>query len=278
MNKNILIVSDSSCDIASPGNELIKTVPLTISADGKEYIDNSNLNVGEMLSFLASYNGRSYTSCPTVSAWLEAFDGAKQIIAITMTSALSGTYNAACAARDMYLQEHPDANVFVIDTLSTGPEQRLMCEKTIELVNGGLSYGDIVEKLRRYLKRTRLFFSLASLHNFAQNGRVSKIVAQAVGILNMRIVATASNAGNIEVIAKCRGKQRAKSEILSKLSEAGFRGGKVRICHVEGEEFAREIEEEIKNLFPDCDVSVYEAGGLCSYYAERGGILIGCEC
>ena len=80
---------------------------------------------------MAAYKGRSYTACPSVDSWITSFGEADRIYIVTMTSALSGTYNSAVVAKKMYLQDHPDAEVHVFDTLSTGPEQRLLIEKLI---------------------------------------------------------------------------------------------------------------------------------------------------
>ena len=79
-----------------------------------------------MLDYLAEYKGRSYTACPSVDGWLEAFKGADEIYVVTITSSLSGAYNAAMAARELYLQAHEEAKVAVFDSLSTGPEMLLI--------------------------------------------------------------------------------------------------------------------------------------------------------
>lgn len=278
MELKIKIVSDSSCDISAAANTDISIAPLTISADGRDYIDNESTNIHEMLDNLARYNGRSFSACPNVEMWLNSFGDADIIYCIAMTSGLSGTYNSACAARDLYMQKNPEAKVFVLDTLSTGPEQRLIVEKAKELSVSGLEFEDVCQELENYKNKTRLFFSLASLHNFAQNGRVSKLVASAVGMLSMRIVGTASREGTLEMVSKCRGELKAKSALLELFKEAGYNGGRINLCHVENEKFAQEIKAEILTSYPDADVSVYPAGALCSYYAERGGLLVGIEC
>lgn len=281
MNSNelkIKVVSDSSCDIAAPGDGEIFTAPLTISADGRDFIDDVNLDVHEMLDFLEKSKGRSFSACPNVEMWLKAFGDADVIYCIAMTSAISGTYNAACAARDIYLQEHPNAKVYVKDTLSTGPEQRLIAEKALELAKAKVPFEEACAEIEKYSSKTRLFFTLASLHNLAQNGRVSKIVASAVGILSMKIVCTASSEGTLETLGKHRGEKKAKTAILEHMKEAGYMGGKVAICHVENPSFAEEVKNAILERFPKAGILVYPTRGLCGYYAERGGLLVGCEC
>ena len=152
-----------------------------------------------------------------------------------------------------------------------------MMEKLVELNEKGLSFTEVCETAHSYLKQTRLFFSFRSLHNFAQNGRVSKTVAAAVGMLGLRIVGTASAQGTIEPITKCRGDKRAVKTLLSELENIGFCKGKLRIGHTMNPDLAEELAAIIHKKYPQSDVLVYPARGLCSYYGERGAIFFGVE-
>ncbi|MBO4679182.1 MAG: DegV family protein, partial [Lachnospiraceae bacterium] len=108
--------------------------------------------------------------------------------------------------------------------------------------------------------------------------RVSKIIASAVGIMNIRILGTASKEGTIEPVGKCRGEKKLIETVLQEIKKIGYKGGKIRICHVENEELAKAIIEGLKRDFGKIDIKSILAGGLCSFYAEKGGIIIGCEC
>lgn len=274
----IKLAADSSCDCVEIGKTLFQSVPLTISTDEKSYHDDKDLNIHQMLDELADYKGRSYTACPGVEDWLNSFENADTVYVGTITSGLSGAYNSALAARDIYLQEHPEAKVHVFDSLSTGPELRLLMEKLDELVQQGLDFDAVCKNAADYLRRTRLFFSLQSLHNFSQNGRISKVVAATVGVLGIRIVGTASPEGTLQPLAKSRGDRKALPELLSQITSAGYCGGKLRISHIENETLAEKFAAMVRERFPSADILIYPAGGLCSYYAERGGLLIGIEC
>ena len=276
--KKIRILADSSSDLTGLNGMDFSSVPLTISANDIDYVDDEKLDTHAMLDTLMAYKGRSYTACPGVEQWMREFEGADEIYVATITSNLSGTYNAACTARDLYLQTHPDAKICVFDTLSTGPEMRLFVEKIASLVKHGLAFDEVCVKAKDYLKHTRLFFVLESLHCLAQNGRVSKLTASAVEMLGMRLVGTASTQGTLEVLTKVRGKVKAKAALLDHLKEALYKGGRLAISYVESLEFAQSVKDAILAEFPNADISLYPARGLCSYYAERGGLLLGCEC
>ena len=272
------IVTDSSCDIWELNGVDFAVAPMTISTDNKHYVDNQELDVRLMSEDLAKYKGVSHTACPSVGSWLDCYEGYDEVFVVTLTGAMSGTYNSAMTAKGIYEEENENVKIHVFDSLSTGPEMRLLIEKLKEMVEENLTFEEIVEKGQDYLNHTRLFFALKSLHNFAMNGRVSKAVASAIGVLNISIFATASEEGTIQQISKCRGEKKVVKSMIEHLENAGYHGGKVRISHADNLKLAHNVRDKILELYPHADIIVYPMGGLCTYYAEIGGLLVGCEC
>lgn len=272
------IVADSSCDMWELNGVDFAVAPMTISTDNKHYVDNQELDVHLMSEELAKYKGVSHTACPSVGSWLDCYEGFDEVFVITLTGAMSGTYNSAMTAKGIYEEENENVKVHVFDSLSTGPEMRLLIEKLKEMIDEDLPFEEIVEKGQDYLNHTRLFFALKSLHNFATNGRVSKAVASAIGVLNISIFATASEEGTIQQISKCRGEKKVVKSMIEHLENAGYHGGKVRISHADNLKLAHNVRDKILELYPNADIIVYPMGGLCTYYAEIGGLLVGCEC
>lgn len=272
------IVADSSCDMWELNGVDFAVAPMTISTDNKHYVDNQELDVHLMSEDLAKYKGVSHTACPSVGSWLDCYEGYDEVFVVTLTGAMSGTYNSAMTAKGIYEEENENVKVHVFDSLSTGPEMRLLIEKLKEVIEEDLTFEEIVEKGQDYLKHTRLFFALKSLHNFAMNGRVNKAVASAIGVLNISIFATASEEGTIQQISKCRGEKKVVKSMIEHLENAGYHGGKVRISHADNLKLAHSVRDKILELYPHADIIVYPMGGLCTYYAEIGGLLVGCEC
>ena len=271
------IIADSSCDLKNFPNAPFETVPLSLSTDEKNYVDNEDLDVKEMMDYLYSHHGRSYTACPSTQSWLDAFQGADEIYVVTITSGLSGTFSSANIAKEQFLSKHLDAKICVVDSLSTGPGLVLLIEKIAEYKAEGKSFEEIEKQIVFYQKSLKLYFALQSLHNLAANGRVNKLVASAIGIMNIRILGTASPEGTIDPIAKCRGDKKVLEKMIDEIKSCGYHGGKIRICHVENLELANLIASKIRDIFGNVDLRIIPARGLCSFYAERGGIILGCE-
>lgn len=273
----IKIVTDSSADILELGGFPFESAPLKIITDNKEYVDNKNLNVYNMVNDLSIYKGRSSTSCPNENDWLNTFENADIIFCVTITGTLSGSYNSAKLAKSSYEEMYPERKVFVLNSLSAGPEIALMLEKIKELVLENLTFDEIVRKIEEYIKHTGLLFMLESMKNLANNGRVSPLVAKAAGLLGIRVVGKASEQGDLEPLNKCRGQEKALDTIADHLKEMGLKMGKVRIAHCFNQTAANSLKEKILHLIPSAEIRITECRGLCSYYAEKGGMLIGFE-
>lgn len=275
--EKVKIVADSSCDIKELKQVAFESAPLKIITAEKEYVDDENLDVYGMVTDLRAYSGKSKTSCPNVGDWLAAFGDAEYVFVYTITATLSGAYNAAMIAKREYEEKYPERRVFVMNTLSTGAEMALLMEKTEELILAGKEFDEICETVTAYGQKTGLLFLLESMKNLANNGRVSPIVAKMAGLLGIRLLGKASDVGDIEPVSKCRGEKNAIETTFAQMKALGFGGGKVRITHSFNENAANSLKALITAEFPNVDVTVYALGGLTSFYAEKGGLIVGFE-
>lgn len=273
----IRIVSDSSSNIFEFEGVDFCSVPLKICTQAKEYVDDPALDVEQMVEEIRRQEGRSGSSCPNTGEWLEAFGDADCIFALAITSQLSGSCSAAMQAREEYLSAHPTAKVCVLDTLSTGPEMLLLMEKLRELILNGNTFEQIEAEIRSYMQHTHLFFALKSLTNLARNGRVNPAMAALAGALGICVVGKASDEGTLEQMHKCRGEKRVLKAVMQEMKISGYRGGKARIDHCMNPEIAEQFRDMLLAEFPDCDVRIGICKGLCSFYAEKGGFLLGFE-
>ena len=194
-------------------------------------------------------------------------------------SPLQAAFRAAAARhlpqRNAARSRIPLAAFFVVDTLSAGPEIALLIEKSAAELRSGKSFEEVCTAVQQYQRRTHLLFALESMHNLAQNGRISKLAATMAGVLGIRAVGQASEEGTLEMLGKCRGARKTQELLLSEMVRLGYRGGSVRIGHCRNATFALELCTELRRRFPGAEVKSYPLRGLCSYYAEHGGIMLG---
>ena len=271
------IVADSSCDLLTLDGADFVSVPLSIRTDTEEFCDDANLDVDAMVSTLRETKGRSYSACPNIADWESAFGESGNVIAFTITSALSGSYNAACVAKKNCEERNPARRICVVDSLSAGPEIALLIERALYELRSHADFDKACESLNTYQTHTHLLFALESMHNLAQNGRVSKLAATMASVLGIRAIGQASAEGTLEMLGKCRGARKTLEFLLREMERLGYKGGRGRIGHCQNEALAQELCSELLHLFPQADIKSYPLRGLCSYYAERGGIMLGFE-
>ena len=273
---NYKIVVDSSSDLLEIEGVDLASAPLKINAGTREFVDNADLDVNGMVEYLKTFSERTSTSCPSAGEWIESFGDAERVFCITITSNLSGSYNAALAAKGEYEAEHPERKVCVLDSLSTGPEMVLMVEKIRELMAQGVDFDTVGEMLVQYAEDTQMVFALGSLNNLARNGRVNPAVAKVCGVLGIRIVGKVTD-GRLDPQSKCRGEKRSIQEMVKLMGEMGYNGGKIRICHAVNPEGAQAMADLVLEKWPGVDLEIRPARGLVCYYAEINGLLMAFE-
>lgn len=274
----IKIVTDSASNMYGLEGVDFEVAPLKIITNEKEYVDDALLDVEAMVKDLKEYKGRSGTACPGVGDWLDAFEGYDIIYCVTIISTLSGSYNSAMTAKQQYEEENPGKKVFVLDSYSAGAEMKLHVEKLRDLVLEGKDFDAVCKEIVEYKeKHTSLIFSLESLTNLANNGRVSHAVAKIAGLIGIRMVGDVSEDGQLHPTNKCRGEKKALIEIYNNMKRLGYNGGKLLIDHCYNEVLANNLKEKTLEEFPNATVLLAPTGGLCSFYAEKGGLIIGFE-
>lgn len=271
------IVTDSSANLRSLDEVEFQSVPLTIRVEDREFVDDESLDLEDMLQTLATTKSKSSSSCPNIEDYLAAFGDADRIFCITITSNLSGSFNAARLAKEEYESTYPDRKVYVIDSLSAGPELKLLAHKVLDMIKSSALYEDICQKISEYQEKTHLIFCLESMKNLANNGRVSPLVAKLAGVLGIRAVGKASDVGTLEMLDKVRGEKGAVTKIFERMQELGYKGGKVLIDNCCNLPAAKALQELVQNKFPKAEVVHDSCGALCSFYAEKGGLMVGFE-
>ena len=280
------VVTDSSSDMAglkeqikeeTNGHILFDTVALKIEAGDVEFIDDENLDTENMVDYLKSYQGKTGSASPSPQEWYDIFEQADMCIAITITGAMSGSYRSACAAKDMIAEDYPDKKIYVMDSMSTGPELMLLTRRAITYAMEDIDFDTMVKRMNNYKKMTHLYFVLETMDNLIKKGRVDKFEAGVASMLGIKVMGRASSEGTLEVVKKSRGKTKVYDKLIEDMLEYGYIGGNVIISHCHNEAMAGYLKLKIIEKYPESHVTIVNTGGLCSFYAQERGVLVGYE-
>lgn len=272
------IVADSSCDLYpeefAEQDMCFSSVPFTIYAGDTAFTDAPSLNTRMLLEAMEHHKRDSGTACPSPAQWIEEFERAECTIALTISSQLSGSFASAVAARDMVLEQYPEKNIAILDSHSAGPELALCVKQIIQWVKRGIGFEKVVVNAERFLKDTHIIFALCSFENLIKSGRMNRVAGIAANLLSIWGIGIGSDEGTIQVHGKARGEKRMLTMLVEYMQESGFRGGSVAITHCHNLRLAEMLKEHIQKLWSKAGIQILSARGLCSYYAERGGLIL----
>ncbi|MEE0434086.1 MAG: DegV family protein [Peptococcaceae bacterium] len=273
------IIADSSCDIyeinTASDEVAFHTIPFTITVDGKDYVDHETLDKEELVTAMETCKDASHTSCPSPYAWFEQFEKADYAIAVTISSQLSGSYNSAVAGREMALEKYPDKKIAIIDSRSAGPELIFIVEHLLHAIEKGLDFEDVVAAAKQLQQHTYVTFALCSFHNLIKNGRMSRLTGFLAGKLGFWGIGIGSAEGTIQIKGKARSRKKAINAIIDDLRERAGSVKTVLISHCQNHECAEMLRDAIRDNWSNAEVKIMPTRGLCSYYAEKGGLIVG---
>lgn len=275
------LIADSSCDLAvrgmkMPAGAAFATVPLKIIVGDQTFTDDASLDIAALRSALEAYKGKTSSACPSTEEWAQEFREADQSIAVAMTSALSGTYNSARVAREMVLEEEPGKKIHIIDTHSTAGHMVLLCRRIRGWIEEKLSFEEVCARADELNQNLRLLFTLQSFETLVKNGRMNKLVGLMATHLHIRAVGRATEEGELGILKKARGEEKALHALVDTMAELSpIHNQEVFIHHSENPRAAKKVKQLIEEKYSGCKVYILPCRGLTSYYAEKGGILVG---
>lgn len=272
------IVADSSCDLNEELKERlnISLVPFKIDVDDKSFIDDIHLDNMELVNAMKNSPNPVKTSCPSPGDFVAEFNDADNIFVVTISSQLSGTYNAAILAKKMVEEENPEKFIHVFDSKSASIGETLIAIKISELIEERLSNQEIVETVEKYIKQMNTYFILESLDNLIKNGRISKTKGLIANVLNLKPIMGDDGDGNIELVENHRGTKKAFRRLTEIIGEKGVKLEEkiLAISHVNALERAEGLKRDIERLYNFKDVILVKTAGLSSAYAYDGGIIL----
>lgn len=273
------LVADSACDLhtleGTAGQIDFATIPFSIRIGNHEYIDNEEINISEMLDANEHHAELAQTACPAPEDWRVLFDVPGPVIAFTISSALSGSYNSACTARTMILEDHPDRQIAIIDSRATGPEEAMLVWHARDLILKGMAFANIEAELNETARRIHTSFALASYHNLIKAGRVGRLVGFIAGHLGFWGIGIGDEKGEIAIRGRARGCRSMIRFMVEEITKVGVAGSQIVISHCQNLKDALALKEALEKAFPRIGVLVQPTRGLDSFYAERSGLIVG---
>lgn len=283
------IAADSSCNLRgyAPTTPLVsyRLAPLKIHVGDADYIDDDQLDVDALNLAVSEEATASSSSCPSIGEWAEIFRSADNVLAVTISANLSGSYEAAMMARNMvldeYAREHSGViagkNIFVLNSRAAGGKLELIVTLLDRYLSTNPNFDEAVEYMKRLEANSQVLFSLSRYENLVKAGRMPRVAGAIASRLNIRILGTASSEGTIKLVGPSRGEKKAIRGIIDAMISDGYHGGFVAIDHVRNDRTALALQSAIVEQWPNAEVQILSCGGLCSYYAEDSGVIIGYE-
>ncbi|WKY49115.1 DegV family protein [Eubacteriaceae bacterium ES3] len=275
------IICDSSCDLPKDflkNDEIdFSIVPLTFNVDGKEYIDDENLDTLEFLKAMKHSKTATSSACPSPENFANELRKNMENYVITMTSALSGTYNSARIAKDMVLEKNKDIKIALYDTLSTSPAMILIVMKLRDLIKSGtMDFETIAKKIDEYQKTLELRFLLQDLSNLVKTGRMSKVAGVVASALSIKPICQADEHGEIQLSEKVRGIKKALFKMAGMVEEKLQKESSfpVVITHCNNLEHAQTLKELLEERFGLHEIYIFPMHGLTTYYANDKGLIM----
>lgn len=219
MKENVKIIIDSSADVPAEYLESFRVLPMKICFGETEYTAGVDLGNREFYEKLIESDILPVTSQIKPFDYKEAFDEAyekgQEVVVITISSKLSGTYQSALIAK-----QETEATVYVVDSLNVSIGSGILCLLALRLKEEGKSAKEIAETLEKEKGNIRLVALLNTLEYLKKGGRISAATAMAGALLNMKPV-IAIEEGEVKSLGKARGSRQGNNLLIKEIDTAG---------------------------------------------------------
>ncbi|AYC28468.1 DegV family protein [Paenisporosarcina cavernae] len=272
----VIILTDSSSDLPKDYIEKhhVHVVPLSVRVGEEEYSEGVDLSPPAFFEKMFATSELPKTSQPSPAKFAESFQQAaqqnEQLICLTISSKLSGTYQSALLGKEI-----SNTDVEIIDTLGGSLAYGMLVMKAVQLANEGKSREEIVEALYTYRENMEIFILLDNLENVVKGGRLSKFSGSVAKLLNIKIILEGIQ-GEIVVKEKVRGSKKFLQRALERIQEKrdDFSDAVFGITHTGNVEEAEWLKNEINRRLHPKELYVNYMGATMGTYAGKGGLIV----
>lgn len=273
---SIHIITDSASDIAVSAREDVTVLPMTITFNGTEYLDGVSLSHREFYEKLIESHDLPTTSQITPYAFEEAIrqavDQGNDVLIITMSAKLSGTYQSACVAASGFSEK-----VYVVDSENVTIAEHILIEYALTLKEQGLDVAAIAAKLDEEKKNIRLLALLDTLEYLKKGGRIGKAAALAGSILSIKPVVTVED-GEVALLGQARGSKQGNNFLAQRVRESGIDFSKPHLLGYTGlsDALLQKYIEDSKDFWKDQveSLTISTVGGTIGTHVGPGAIAV----
>lgn len=256
-------------------------VPLILQIEGEDIVDDESFDQLSFIKKVAASEEGPKSACPAPGVYLEEMEGEEErVYVVTLSSQLSGSYNSAVVAKDMYYSEHEDEDVnkkiHVFDSKSASIGETLIGLKIEECEKAGMSFEQIIETVDGYIAEQHTFFVLETLETFRKTGRISWQKEKIASVLNIKPIMGSTDIGGIEQLAKARGMASAMDKMVECLASVtvNIENKIVAISHCNCPERAEDLKRRLLAKVKCKDVLILNMRGVSTMYANDGGLIM----
>ena len=256
-----------------------ESVPLEMEVNGHRIVDDATFDQQDFLKKVKESPVGPKSSCPSPERYMEAFKGeAEHIYVVTLSKELSGSYNSAVLAKNLYEEEYgkEKKQIYVFNSRSASIGETLIGIRVQECEEAGMEFDKIVEVVEAYIGTQHTYFVLETLETLRKNGRLSNLKAFVANALNIKPVMGSTPEGSICQLAQARGMNKALKkmveEAISKVDDSGERI--LAISHCNCPMRAESVKEEIERITKFKKIIIADTAGISSMYANDGGVII----
>lgn len=277
----IQIIADSCCDLTPTLRRVlrVRTASLTIRVDDREFTDDESLDIPALMAAMKQSANAPATACPAPEVYAAMMAQAPMTFVVTLSSRLSGSYNAACVGRDMALEADPSLKICVLDSESASAGETRIVMLLRDLIDAGLSFEETEQRARAFIAPMRTRFVLEDLSHLVKNGRISKMAGFMGTVLNLRPLMADNGHGEIVCLEKIRGTANAMKKLVEHVAAETADAARASLVLVLSYcNCAPRALELQKSLLASCaalkDVIMVPTGGISTVYADDGGVVL----
>ena len=273
----IKIITDGSCDLSHEvlNKFNINVVPLGVSFGEEHYTAGVDIDNKEFYAKMKESKELPKTFCPSPENFCKEYQCEEdKIIVIALSSKLSGTYNSASLARDLYLSEHKEKDIRVIDSMTGSIGAGLLLIKAAKMISEGKDIDEIVEAIENLKEKISFYGTLETLENAIKGGRINTLAVKIIGALNFKAIVQIKD-GVVKPIDKARGESNSIKKVANYITSSIEDTKDKILClmHANCPEKAHKLLSIIEKTHKFDEVYISEVGPVMGTYTSEGAVL-----